>query len=156
MCPDMPVHRDQIETRHRLAPNMVRNGTPRHRAIITRFASEKVRDDVYRARFQLKDHNASARNKVFVNEDLTATRGDLAYHTRQLKKAWHITDCWKIPRHDRRWTGCEHFRRLRAVFLRAIQVCSVRTVLLVSNRLGIWGVTAPLREKGILDMMGSR
>ena len=94
MCPDMPVRRDQIERSHRLGPKMDKNGKPRQRAIIIRFVSEKVRDDVYRARFQLKDHNASARNKVFVNEDLTATRGALAYQTRQLKKAGNITDCW--------------------------------------------------------------
>ena len=81
MCPDnsdMPVRRDQIERSHRLGPKMDKNGKPHQRAIIIRFVSEKVRNDVYRARFQLKDHNASARNKVFVNEDLTATRGALA------------------------------------------------------------------------------
>ena len=94
MCPDMPVHRDQIERSHRLGPKMDKSGKPHQRAIIIQFASEKMRDDVYRARFQLKNHNASACNKVFVNEDLTATRGALAYHTRQLKKAGHITDCW--------------------------------------------------------------
>ena len=96
MCPDTPVHKEQVERSHRLGPKMDKNGKPRHthRAIIVRFASEKVRDDVYRARFQLKDRNASARNKVYVNEDLTATRGAIAYHARQLKKAGHITDCW--------------------------------------------------------------
>ena len=94
MCPDMPVRRDQIERSQRLGPKMDKDGKPRQRAIIIRFVSEKVRDHVYRARFQLKDHNASSRNKVFVNEDLTATRGALAYQTRQLKKAGNITDCW--------------------------------------------------------------
>ncbi len=94
MCPDMPVCRDQIERSHRLGAKMDKNGKPRQRAIIIRFVSEKVRDDVYRARFQLKDHNASARNKVFVNKDLAATRGAIAYQTRQLKKAGNITDCW--------------------------------------------------------------
>ena len=94
MCPDMPVRSDQIERSHRLRPKMDKNGKPRQRAIIIRFVGEKVRDDVYRARFQLKDDNASARNKVFVIEDLTATRGALAYQTRQLKKARNITDCW--------------------------------------------------------------
>ena len=94
MCADMPVRRDQIERSHHLGPKLDKNGKPRQRAIIIRFVSEKVRDDVYRARFQLKDHNARARNKAFVNEDLTATRGALAYQTRQLKKVGNITDCW--------------------------------------------------------------
>ena len=94
MCPDMPVRRDQIERSHRLGPKMDKNGKPRQRAVIIRFVNEKMRDDVYRSRFQLKDHNASAHNKVFVNEDLTATRGALAYQTRELKKAGNITDCW--------------------------------------------------------------
>ena len=67
MCPDMPVRRDQIERSHRLGPKMDKNGKPHQRAVIIRFVSEKVRDDVCRARFQLKDHNAGARNKVFVN-----------------------------------------------------------------------------------------
>ena len=73
---------------------MDKNGKPHQRAIIIRFVSEKMRDDVYRARFQLKDHNASARNRVLVNEDLTANGGALVYQTRQLKKAGNITDCW--------------------------------------------------------------
>ena len=38
MCPDMPVRRDQIERSHRLGPKMDKNGKPRQRAIIIRFA----------------------------------------------------------------------------------------------------------------------
>ena len=45
--------------------------------------------------FALKTHNADHRDRqIFINEDLTARRGKLAYDTRQLKKAHKISDCW--------------------------------------------------------------
>ena len=50
---------------------------------------------MYRARTVLKTHNAEHRDRqIFLNEDLTARRGKLAYDTRQLKKEHKIGDCW--------------------------------------------------------------
>ena len=79
-----PVQRHQIERSHRLG----RKG-------VVRFVSERLRDDIYRRRTALKTHNADHRDRqIYINEDLTARRGKLAYDTRQLKKAHKISDCW--------------------------------------------------------------
>ena len=90
-----PVQRHQIERSHRLGRKGDGNGPHRPRTVVVRFTSERLRDDVYRARTVLKTHNAEHRDRqIFLNEDLTARRGKLAYDTRQLKKEHKISDCW--------------------------------------------------------------
>jgi len=93
---EVPVSRDQVERSHRLGPKVDRNGKARQRNIIIRFNRESVRDRVYKARFNLKTRNKDGHKRVFVNEDLTATRGALAYRTRTLKKEGRIMDCWTV------------------------------------------------------------
>ncbi len=82
-----PFQRQQIERSHSLGRKGDSNGPHRPRTVVVRFASEWLRDDLYRARTVLKTHNAKHRDRqIFINEDLTAHRGKLAYDTRQLKK----------------------------------------------------------------------
>ena len=76
-------------------PQERRTGRPRTRPIIVRFAKEKLRDDVYRARTRHKVHNHEHKDRqIFVNEDLTSRRSKLAYEKRQMKSSKKITDCW--------------------------------------------------------------
>ena len=90
-----PVERHQLERSHRLGRKNDGPGRPRTRPIIVRFAKEKIRDDVYRARTRLKVHNQEHKDRqIFVNEDLTSRRSKLAYETRQMKSSKKITDCW--------------------------------------------------------------
>ena len=87
-----PIQLNQIERSHRLGPKTSADGTKRERAIIVRFRSERVRDEVYRSRFRLKTIQPDKR--VFINEDLTARRAGLARQTRALKKDHKVNDCW--------------------------------------------------------------
>ena len=87
-----PIQLNQIERSHRLGPKTSVDGQKRERAIIVRFRSERVRDEVYRSRFKLK--TAQLEKRVFVNEDLTARRAGLARQTRALKKDHKVNDCW--------------------------------------------------------------
>ena len=87
-----PIQPNQIERSHRLGPKTSADGTKGERAIIVRFRSERVRDEVYRSRFKLKTIQPDKR--VFINEDLTARRAGLARQTRALKKEHKVNDCW--------------------------------------------------------------
>ena len=91
---DPPVERKDIERCHRLGRVDAQKNQPR--TSIVRFASERVRDSVYRARGGLKDYNSKrdVGSKVFINEDLTKSRSKLAYEARRLKKQNKINDCW--------------------------------------------------------------
>ena len=93
---EVPVSRDQVERSHRLGPKVGRNGKARQGNTIIRFNRESVRDRVNKARFNLKTRNKDGHRRVFVNEDLTATHGALAYRTRTLKKEGRIMDCWTV------------------------------------------------------------
>ena len=94
---------------------MVRNGKARQRNIIIKFNRESVRDRAYKARFNLKTRNKDGHRRIFVNEDLTATRGALAYRTRTLKKEGRIMDCWtvagKIMVKKQKWTSSKYYYR---------------------------------------------
>ena len=73
------------------------HGRLRKRAVIVRFRSEAVRDEVFRARARtrLKDHNRQNNDDlVHVNEDPMAKRAMLAYRMRQLKRQKQVADCW--------------------------------------------------------------
>ena len=84
-----PLRSIDLERSHRLGRKADDGqGSNRTRPIIVRFGSERVRDNVYRARTRLKGH------AIYINEDLTARRAKLAYDARQLKKTKKIVDCW--------------------------------------------------------------
>ena len=89
------VQNTDIERSHRVGPKLDKQGRRRVRPIIVRFAKERTRDVVYRARFRLKDVNAKRPlEKIFINEDLTSTRASLAAEARSIKKAGKIQDTW--------------------------------------------------------------
>ena len=54
-----PLELDDLERSHRLGRRVDKDGRPRTRAIIVRFQSERLRDEVYRARTKLKMHKES-------------------------------------------------------------------------------------------------
>ena len=84
-----------IERSHRVGPKLDKQGRRRVRPIVVRFAKERTRDVVYRARFRLKEVNAKRPlEKIFINEDLTSTRASLAAEARLIKKAGKIQDTW--------------------------------------------------------------
>ena len=64
-----------LERSHRLGPKKDENGRPRKRAIIVRFRSEATRDEVFKARAQLKRAlNSIDKDKaIFINEDHKAS-----------------------------------------------------------------------------------
>ena len=53
-----PMLQDQLERSHRLGPKPNRDGQQRDRAIIMRFRSEDLHDDVYKSCFKCKYYNA--------------------------------------------------------------------------------------------------
>ena len=60
---------------------------PHKRAVIVRFRSEAVRDEVFRPRIYLKEHNIIRTDRqVFLNENLTAKLAKIAFLTRQIKR----------------------------------------------------------------------
>ena len=84
-----------LERSHRIGQKTDNRDRPHRRTIIVRFRSEAVRDDVYRSRTKLKNHNQHHRDEqVYINEDLTSKRAALAYKARSLKKENKINDCW--------------------------------------------------------------
>ena len=89
-----PISLDQIERSHRLG--RVTPDQRRPRTLIVRFRSERSRDTVYKARGQLKEfnHRSDPVKRIFVNEDLTSRRANIAFETRKLKKEKKIADCW--------------------------------------------------------------
>ena len=89
------IGENQLEQSHRVGPKENKDGQPRERPIIVCFRSEAIRDSVFRARSQLKVHNLQNRGKaIYINEDLTANRSELAYETRQMKRKKTIMHCW--------------------------------------------------------------
>ena len=103
MSMDPPIERHHIERSHRLGRKLDhqdgrRDGAharPRQRVIIVRFATERLRDEVFWARMNLKDHNKEHRdNQICLNDDLTARRAKLSFDARQLKKDKKIADTW--------------------------------------------------------------
>ena len=102
MSMDPPIERHHhIERSHRLGRKLDhqdgrRDGAhARPRVIIVRFATERLRDEVFWARTNLKDHNKEHRdNQTYFNDDLTARRAKLSFDARQLKKDKKIADTW--------------------------------------------------------------
>ncbi len=89
------VERDDIERSHRLGRKTDGNGRPRTRPVIVRFTTERLRDDVFKARTKLKLYNNNHRDSpIYINDDLTARRAKLSFDTRILKREKRIQDCW--------------------------------------------------------------
>ena len=79
-----PLLPDDIERAHRTG-----RPTPgRPRDILVKFTSHNDKSAVMKARKNLKSTN------IYINEDLTRTRQNVAYHARQLKKKQAIQDTW--------------------------------------------------------------
>ena len=91
-----PLDIDDLERSHRLVRRADKDGRPRTRAIIVRFQSERLRDDVFRARTKLKTYNGERQDRapIFINDDLTPRRAKLAFDARALKRSKKIADCW--------------------------------------------------------------
>ena len=97
-----------LDRSHRLGPKKKENSRPRKRAIIVRFRSEAILDEVFRGRAQLKRHNSIDKDKaIFINEDLTAKRASLAYKTRLLKRENNrclLNLLWKSSDKNNQWS----------------------------------------------------
>ena len=94
-CIKPQLQRHAIVKCHRLGPKVDRRGDQQTRPIIVKFTNESIRDDVLRARFVLKEHNAKhSDSRIFLNEDLTGIRAKLAREARVLKKSGKIDDTW--------------------------------------------------------------
>ncbi|KAK2169704.1 hypothetical protein NP493_1177g00020 [Ridgeia piscesae] len=79
----------------RIGPKQDEKGAPCKRAVIVHFRSEAIRDEVFRAHINLKEHNRTHKDsQVFLNEDLMAKRAMFTFKTRQLKREKKIADCW--------------------------------------------------------------
>ena len=90
-----PIELHHIARSHRLGRKVDGQGRQNTRPIIVRFSGERVRDEVYRARTRLKQHNTHHKDAmIFINDDLTARRAKLAFDTRMLKREKKISDCW--------------------------------------------------------------
>ena len=90
-----PLEIDDLERSHRLGRRLDKDGRPRTRAIIVRFQSERLRDEVFRARTKLKTYNRERQQQhIFINDDLTPRRAKLSFDARALKRSKKIADCW--------------------------------------------------------------
>ena len=94
---------DDIEVTHRLGkePPQPREGETSpdpKRPIIVKFSSRRTKGRVMDARKMLKTNPPKDNNgvplKVYVADDLTKRRANLAYQARQLKRAERIADTW--------------------------------------------------------------
>ena len=95
---DPPLQDDDLERRHRIGRQ---TEAARPRLMIVRFKAERTRDQTITARGAVKAHNqaSDANSRLFINEDLTQRRSQLAYLTRKLKADKKITDCWTYNGH---------------------------------------------------------
>ena len=75
-----------ISRSHRVGPP-----TPdKPRPVLVKFSTYRARERIYRARSKLKNSHSG----IYLNEDLTRKRGQLAYVARRLKREQQITDTW--------------------------------------------------------------
>lgn len=75
-----------ISRSHRVGSSFAKKPRP----VLVKFTSYRARERVFRARTKLKNSGTN----IFINEDLTKTRGQLAYNARKLKKDKAILDTW--------------------------------------------------------------
>ena len=101
-----PLVLDDLEVTHRVGrppavPNPNNDSTespPKPRPILVKFASRRVKGRVMDERSTLKDNPLKLDNgntvKIYIQDDLTKRRANLAYRARQLKNAKKILDTW--------------------------------------------------------------
>ena len=91
---DPPVQPTDIAVSHRLG----KKAPGKNRQIIVKFATRNIRERVFSARTDLKDFNKANTGQpdIYINEDLTQFRANLAKKTRDCKKAEKIADTWNI------------------------------------------------------------
>jgi hypothetical protein len=89
---DPPLKLDELDRAHRVGPKV----TGQSRPILIKFAAYGSKSRIYKKKKELKpDPNVGPfTTELFLNEDLTKTRVNLLYKTRQKKKEKKITDCW--------------------------------------------------------------
>ena len=91
------VEPKDIAVSHRVDKPRLRT-TPRQ--IIVKFATRNIRERVFKARTELKNVNNAEENKdkpkIYLNEDLTKLRADLAKKARSLKTARKILVTWTM------------------------------------------------------------
>ena len=83
-----PVQPTDIAVSHRLG----RPAEGRTRQVIVEFATRNVRERVYSAKKELK--NVRENENVYINEDLTKFRADLARDVRELRTSGLINETW--------------------------------------------------------------
>ena len=84
---NLPLAAADISIAHRLRTKSGTNGPP---PVIVRFTNRKARDAVFAARCQLK----TCPDKIFVNEDLTATASNLFFKARKLVTDKVVYKAW--------------------------------------------------------------
>ena len=91
---DPPVQPTDIAVSHRLG----KKAPGKNRQIIVKFATRNIRERVFSARTDLKDFNKANTGQpdIYINEDLTQFRANLAKKARDCKKAKKIADTWNI------------------------------------------------------------
>ena len=85
-----PLDMSDIARSHRSGDPSAGNARP----VLVKFSTYRIRDRVIRARKKLKTYNKDNPHPVYINEDLTKLRADLAYRARQFKKEKLISDTW--------------------------------------------------------------
>lgn len=96
---DVEIDKSDISTSHRLPQFKPRNLSssanqrPTPPTIIVKFTNPNIRDELYSARFNLKNYDTSdiglgrlAENKIFIQESLTATKRKLFKQALELRK----------------------------------------------------------------------
>ena len=112
------------------------------RAIATQ-CSERLRDDVFRARTRLKTYNRERKDQqhIFINDDLTPRRAKLSFDARALKRSKKISDCWTaygkvmVKDLDNKVTEALSWNLFRLILMPA---CSnYNTMLIVHLKMGV-------------------
>lgn len=75
-----------ISRSHRVGPP----SAPKPRPVLVKFSTYRARERIFRARSKLKNSDSG----IYLNEDLTKKRGQLAYAARKMKRELTITDTW--------------------------------------------------------------
>ena len=106
MSMEPPIGLEDLEVTHRVgrppaAPNPNNDSAespPKPRPIIVKFASRRVKGRVMEERSNLKDNPLKLDDgktvKIYIHDDLTKRRANLAYRARQLKNSRKIFDTW--------------------------------------------------------------
>ena len=88
------ISRDDVDIVHRLKRKT--NGAPR--PIIVRFSNYRAKNELYRARLNLKKINLQELNadKIFINENLTPWRANLFREARKVRRNYPNGKTWTI------------------------------------------------------------